>query len=162
MFIYSWKWLFFHVPVLAKLWPVIGRATQVAKKEVFYWFPFGLACWLWGTLFINRENNSAQTAINKQSKAITERNVWKCNWNFNLFIFFQYFYDFVCSRKFCSSLRELETHQVSFYSLSDFIEILMSYFNHQTYFCLSKKDRFTWQCKLNVRFNLLLCLAIHS
>lgn len=100
--------------VLAKLWPVIGRATQVAKKEVFYWFPFGLACWLWGTLFINRENNSAQTAINKQSKAITERNVWKCNWNSNLIIFFQYFYDFVCSRKFCSSLRELETHQVIF------------------------------------------------
>jgi len=58
--------------VLAKLWPVIGRATQVAKKAVLYWFPFGLACWLWGTLFINRDT-SAQTAINKQANAITER-----------------------------------------------------------------------------------------
>lgn len=63
------------VPVLAKLWPVIGRPTQVAKKEVFYWFPFGLACWLWGTLFIDRENSSAQAAINKQTKAITEKKV---------------------------------------------------------------------------------------
>lgn len=87
---YLMKTIFFHVLVLAKLWPVIGRATQVAKKEVFFWFPFGLACWLWGTLFINRENNSAQAAINKQSRAITERKAshfidFNVDWNLLIF-----------------------------------------------------------------------------
>lgn len=62
--------------VLGKLWPVIGRATQVSKKEIFYIFPFGLACYLWGTLFINRQNqSSARNAINKESKAINDKKV---------------------------------------------------------------------------------------
>lgn len=60
--------------VLACLWPVVGRATVVAKREVLYMFPFGLASWLWGTLFIDRKNrSSAKTAINKESKAINEK-----------------------------------------------------------------------------------------
>lgn len=60
--------------VLAYLWPIIGRATMVAKKEVLYLFPFGQASWLWGTLFIDRRNqSSAKTAINKESKAINEK-----------------------------------------------------------------------------------------
>jgi lysophosphatidate acyltransferase len=64
--------------VLGKLWPVIGRPTQVAKKEIFYLFPFGLACYLWGTLFINRQNKaSARNAMNRESKAINERQVRK-------------------------------------------------------------------------------------
>jgi lysophosphatidate acyltransferase len=69
--------------VLAKLWPVIGRATQVAKKEVFYLFPFGLACYLWGTLFINRQNKAAaRNAINRESKAINEIKVkFDCDGN---------------------------------------------------------------------------------
>lgn len=68
--------MFYLLVVLAKLWPVIGRATQVAKKEVLLWFPFGLACWLWGTLFIDRQNkSSAQDTINKESKAINEKKV---------------------------------------------------------------------------------------
>lgn len=64
--------------VLAKLWPVIGRATQVAKKEILYLFPFGFAAWLWGTLFINRQNHTAATnTINSESKAINEKKVRK-------------------------------------------------------------------------------------
>lgn len=60
--------------VLAFLWPIVGRATMVAKKEVLYMFPFGQASWLWGTLFIDRKNqSSAKTAINKESKAINEK-----------------------------------------------------------------------------------------
>jgi lysophosphatidate acyltransferase len=55
---------------------VIGRATQVAKKEILYLFPFGFACWLWGTLFINRQNHtSAMNKINSESKAINEKKV---------------------------------------------------------------------------------------
>lgn len=70
----------FLTAVLGKLWPVIGRPTQVSKKEIFYLFPFGLACYLWGTLFINRQNKkSAQNAINRESKAINERKVKKVN-----------------------------------------------------------------------------------
>lgn len=60
--------------VLAYLWPIIGRPTMVAKREVLYMFPFGQASWLWGTLFIDRKNqSSAKTAINKESKAINEK-----------------------------------------------------------------------------------------
>ncbi|KAG5684941.1 hypothetical protein PVAND_014149 [Polypedilum vanderplanki] len=60
--------------VLGKLWPIIPRPTQISKKEIFYLFPFGLACYLWGTIFINRQNRkSALSVINKQSKAVTER-----------------------------------------------------------------------------------------
>ncbi|CAO1393815.1 unnamed protein product, partial [Diamesa tonsa] len=60
--------------VLGKLWPVIGRACVVCKKELFYVQPFGLACYLWGSLFINRENKSAAKAsINVEAKAINEK-----------------------------------------------------------------------------------------
>ncbi|XP_035908976.1 1-acyl-sn-glycerol-3-phosphate acyltransferase alpha-like isoform X1 [Anopheles stephensi] len=60
--------------VLAELWPIMGRSTVVAKKEVLYMFPFGLACWLWGTLFIDRQNrDSAKSVINKEAKAINEK-----------------------------------------------------------------------------------------
>ncbi|XP_055546876.1 1-acyl-sn-glycerol-3-phosphate acyltransferase alpha-like [Wyeomyia smithii] len=60
--------------VLAYLWPIIGRATVVAKREVLYLFPFGTASWLWGTLFIDRKNQKeAKTTINKETKAINEK-----------------------------------------------------------------------------------------
>lgn len=82
-------------PVLGKIWPVIGRATQVAKREIFYILPFGIACWLWGTLFINRQNqSSARNAINKETKAINEKkvknwseNCFRVNWKFFCFPF---------------------------------------------------------------------------
>lgn len=60
--------------VLAFLWPVIGRATVVAKKELFYAFPFGPAAYLWGTLFINRSNKSdAVNRLNQESIAIQQQ-----------------------------------------------------------------------------------------
>jgi len=60
--------------VLAMLWPIIGRATVVAKKAVFYLLPFGIPCWLWGTIFIDRHNRqSSLTTINKESIAISEK-----------------------------------------------------------------------------------------
>lgn len=54
-----------HV-VLAYLWPLIGRATVVSKKELLYIFPFGPAAYLWGTLFIDRSNQ--RQAVNKLSQ----------------------------------------------------------------------------------------------
>lgn len=60
--------------VIAKLYPHLGRATVVVKKEIFYLCPpIGLASWLWGTLFINRaDRKSAHALINKQEKEITD------------------------------------------------------------------------------------------
>lgn len=64
----------FNYAVLAYLWPVIGRATAIARKEVLYLFPFGLAAYLWGTLFINRSNkNDSLNKLNKESSAINEQ-----------------------------------------------------------------------------------------
>ncbi|XP_055382003.1 putative 1-acyl-sn-glycerol-3-phosphate acyltransferase acl-2 [Condylostylus longicornis] len=61
--------------VLAYLWPVIGRATVVSKREILYIPFFGIGAWLWGTLFINRSKSSDSIkSLNKQSKAIHERN----------------------------------------------------------------------------------------
>lgn len=60
--------------VLAMLWPIIGRATVVAKKAVLYLFPFGIPSWLWGTIFIDRQNRqNAHTTINKEATAIKEK-----------------------------------------------------------------------------------------
>lgn len=59
--------------MLAHLWPIIGRATVVAKRELLYAFPFGPASYLWGTLFINRSNRKdALDKLNQESQAITE------------------------------------------------------------------------------------------
>ncbi|XP_031617252.1 1-acyl-sn-glycerol-3-phosphate acyltransferase alpha [Contarinia nasturtii] len=59
--------------VLAYLWPVIGRATVVAKREVLYAFPFGIAAYLWGTLFIDKSNTTdSVNRLNKETHAIRE------------------------------------------------------------------------------------------
>lgn len=58
---------------MAHLWPVIGRATVVAKKALLYVFPFGPAAYLWGTLYIDRANRSNATSqLNQESNAIRE------------------------------------------------------------------------------------------
>lgn len=38
------------------IWDVMVRCTAVAKREVFWVWPFGLAAWLAGVIFINRGN----------------------------------------------------------------------------------------------------------
>lgn len=35
-------------------WPVMNKCTVVAKRELFFAWPFGLAAWLCGLIFINR------------------------------------------------------------------------------------------------------------
>jgi len=42
--------------VLGELWLAMDNCTVISKKEILYLGPFGLACWLWGTLFIDRKN----------------------------------------------------------------------------------------------------------
>jgi len=38
------------------IWDKMKRCSAVAKKELFYLWPFGLALWLSGTIFIDRLN----------------------------------------------------------------------------------------------------------
>lgn len=60
--------------VLAYLWPVIGRATVVAKRAILYIPFFGIGAYLWGTLFINRSQRTGSVkSLNKESKAIKEQ-----------------------------------------------------------------------------------------
>ncbi|XP_014214375.1 1-acyl-sn-glycerol-3-phosphate acyltransferase alpha [Copidosoma floridanum] len=47
------------------LWPVMDKCTVVAKRELFYAWPFGLAAWLCGLIFIDRMNSEkARSVIN--------------------------------------------------------------------------------------------------
>lgn len=65
--------------VLAELWPVLQRCTVIAKREVFYLWPFGLACWLWGTIFIDRLNvERAQSTVNKTGETIRTKQAKVC------------------------------------------------------------------------------------
>ncbi|XP_073981529.1 1-acyl-sn-glycerol-3-phosphate acyltransferase alpha-like isoform X2 [Rhodnius prolixus] len=65
--------------VLAEIWPVLHRCTVISKREIFYLWPFGLACWLWGTVFINRmSGKDAQEAINKAALTINGKKAKIC------------------------------------------------------------------------------------
>ncbi|KAK9511467.1 hypothetical protein O3M35_000116 [Rhynocoris fuscipes] len=65
--------------VLAEIWPVLHRCTVISKREIFYLWPFGLACWLWGTVFINRmSGKDAQKSINKAALTINTKQAKIC------------------------------------------------------------------------------------
>ncbi|XP_067216144.1 1-acyl-sn-glycerol-3-phosphate acyltransferase alpha isoform X2 [Linepithema humile] len=54
-----------------ELWPVMDKCTVVAKKEIFYAWPVGLAAWLCGLIFIDRMNSqSARSVINDATQEI--------------------------------------------------------------------------------------------
>jgi lysophosphatidate acyltransferase len=56
---------------LAVLWPLLGRAAVVAKRQLMYIFPFGLAVGLWGTIFIDRaKSKEAKNTLDKECDAI--------------------------------------------------------------------------------------------
>lgn len=59
-----------------EIWPVMRKCTVVAKKELFYAWPFGLAAWLCGLIFIDRLNSdSARQAINSSISQLKENKV---------------------------------------------------------------------------------------
>lgn len=55
----------FHFPFrfspagMFDIWPVMNKCTVVAKRELFFAWPFGLAAWLCGLIFINRMQSDA-------------------------------------------------------------------------------------------------------
>lgn len=56
----------------------MGRCTVISKKAIFYYWPFGLAAYLWGTIFIDRLNpDKAKETINKTGDIIQQRKVIK-------------------------------------------------------------------------------------
>jgi lysophosphatidate acyltransferase len=58
------------------IWPVMDKCTVVAKKELFYAWPFGLAAWLCGLIFIDRLNSDkARATINRATTLIKEKKV---------------------------------------------------------------------------------------
>lgn len=66
----------FLILVLAELWPTLERCTVVSKKIILYLGTFGLASWLWGTIFIDRGNvQDAQQKINSTAEIINKRKV---------------------------------------------------------------------------------------
>ncbi|EEB14300.1 1-acyl-sn-glycerol-3-phosphate acyltransferase alpha, putative [Pediculus humanus corporis] len=65
--------------VLAELWPIMDHCTVISKKEIFYLGPFGLASYLWGTIFIDRLNpDKAKDTINKTGKIVQMRKAKLC------------------------------------------------------------------------------------
>ena len=79
-------------------WPPTGNCTPLAKKEIIYAGPFGLACWLSGVVFIDRLNSSkARDTIEKLAERINRENV-KLAFYFlanSFIIFINYFYRFL-------------------------------------------------------------------
>ncbi|EGI62764.1 PREDICTED: 1-acyl-sn-glycerol-3-phosphate acyltransferase alpha [Acromyrmex echinatior] len=58
------------------LWPVMDKCTAVAKKEIFYAWPVGLAAWLCGLIFIDRMNSEkARSALNTATKEIKDKKI---------------------------------------------------------------------------------------
>lgn len=54
----------------------MGKCAPVAKKEVFYVWPFGLAAWLAGVVFIDRhDRNKAATTLNETTEVVKTRKV---------------------------------------------------------------------------------------
>lgn len=58
------------------LWPVMQKCTVVAKRELFFAWPFGLAAWLCGLIFINRmQSEHARDSLHKASDSIKSKKI---------------------------------------------------------------------------------------
>jgi lysophosphatidate acyltransferase len=58
------------------IWNVMEKCAPVAKKELFYVWPFGLGAWLAGIVFIDRLNSSkAHDQLNHASQLMKTEKV---------------------------------------------------------------------------------------
>jgi len=53
------------VMAMCEIWPVLNQAAPIAKKSLLYAGPFGLSCWLLGTVFIDRTSKSSREDVNR-------------------------------------------------------------------------------------------------
>jgi len=49
---------------LVEIWPILKIAVPIAKKELMWAGPFGLASWLIGTVFVDRSSKSSRNDMN--------------------------------------------------------------------------------------------------
>ncbi|XP_063232727.1 1-acyl-sn-glycerol-3-phosphate acyltransferase alpha isoform X2 [Bacillus rossius redtenbacheri] len=72
----AWPGLAGEATGMFEMWPVMEKCTVVAKKELFYAWPFGLAAWLCGLIFIDRLNtDQARQTINKATLNLKEKQI---------------------------------------------------------------------------------------
>ncbi|XP_046739021.1 1-acyl-sn-glycerol-3-phosphate acyltransferase alpha-like [Diprion similis] len=58
------------------IWQVMGKCAPVAKQAIFYVWPFGLAAWLGGVVFIDKRTpGKAVATLNETSKVVNTRKV---------------------------------------------------------------------------------------
>eukprot|EP00092_Neocalanus_flemingeri_P001363 GFUD01001455.1.p1 GENE.GFUD01001455.1~~GFUD01001455.1.p1 ORF type:complete len:267 (+),score=70.73 GFUD01001455.1:64-864(+) len=50
---------------MMEIWPVMENAAPIAKKMLKYCGPFGLACWLVGSVFIDRRSKTSHNDMNQ-------------------------------------------------------------------------------------------------
>jgi len=55
-----------------EIWPILQKAAPIAKKELKYVGPFGLACWLVGVCFIDRKSKTSHEDMNKLGEEVRE------------------------------------------------------------------------------------------
>lgn len=58
------------------IWPIMNKCTVVAKREIFYFWPFGLAAWLSGLVFIDRmQSDKARNALYDATDIIKQKKI---------------------------------------------------------------------------------------
>ncbi|XP_063704013.1 1-acyl-sn-glycerol-3-phosphate acyltransferase alpha-like [Culicoides brevitarsis] len=59
-----------------QIWHIMNKCTVVAKKELLYAFPFSLAAWLCGLIFIDRKHaDKAKASINDAAEYIKSNRI---------------------------------------------------------------------------------------
>lgn len=59
-----------------QIWPIMNKCTAIAKREIFYLWPCGLAAWLGRLIFIDRMNSdSARIVLNNATDYIKKNNI---------------------------------------------------------------------------------------
>ncbi|KFB37355.1 AGAP002021-PA-like protein [Anopheles sinensis] len=62
-------------------WHLMDKCTVIAKRELFFAWPFGLAAWLSGLIFIDRRHTQrAQAAMNDSTDMLIQKRtkLWVC------------------------------------------------------------------------------------
>ena len=61
---------------MAEVWDICGKVSAVAKREIMYCGPFGIAAYLVGLIFIDRMNSEeSKSALKEAGRKIREEKV---------------------------------------------------------------------------------------